>query len=203
MTGQRVRTRSAARAEGVLVASVGGVRVLRGAVEVGEGERERAEEMAKRGGAPIFNPDEKRLQVRVGEEDPLVKRVVKALEEEGLVQGRTVGPAVVLHSLEGCERQPLHTDYDVRAVGRSAAKPLGVLVALQDGTRLGMPEGEEGVELRKGDVAVFDGDQPHAGEAYDKPNTRMHLYLDCPGVHRVPNETYPSLETHQNELLEG
>ena len=185
-----MRTRSAARAEGVLVASVGGVRLLKRAVEVGEGERERVEELAKRGGAPIFNPDERRLQRGLDREDPLVERVVRVLEEEGLMRGRTLGPAVVLHSLQGCERQPLHTDYDVRAVGRSAAKPLGVLVALQDGTRLGMPEGEDDVEMEKGDVAVFDGDQPHAGAEYDEPNTRLHLYLDCPGVHRVQNESY-------------
>lgn len=179
-----VRTRSAVRCEAAPVPSVG-VRVLRGAVDVGVDDLLRLTALAYEG-APIFNPDSLRLQRTLAPDDPLVRRLLSALGE--LASGRLVGPAVVLHSLAGCERQPMHTDYDPEDVRRCACKPLGVLLALQDETALLRPGGR--VELAAGDVVVFDGDAPHAGAEYTEANTRVHLYLDSPGVHRPTNTTY-------------
>ena len=67
-------------------------------------------------------------------------------------------------------------------------KPLGVLVALQDETRLDTPQGV--IAMEQGDVLVFDGDVVHAGAAYAQDNTRVHLYLDATEVPRVHNVTY-------------
>lgn len=181
-----VRTRSATRADAAPVPSVGGVRILRGAVDVCADERSRLEALAC-DGAPIFNPDALRLQRPLPTDDPLVRRLVSALGE--LADGRIVGPAVVLHSLVGCKRQPTHTDYHPDDVRRSPCKPLGVLLALEDDTVLLLPDAQ--VDLAAGDVVVFDGDQPHAGAEYaEKSNTRVHLYLDSFGVHRPTNTTY-------------
>lgn len=184
-----MRTRSTARTEAVAVPSVGGVRLLARAVKVHAGDLERLAAVATQRGNPIFNPDERRLQQDLPPSDDVVRRLVDALCSERLMHGRVVGPAVVLHSLAGCARQPMHTDYDAAVVARCAAKPLGALLALEDGTRLCVVDGE--VEMRVGDVLVFDGDVPHCGAPYDSANTRIHIFLDSPGVRRVHNATYP------------
>ena len=185
-----MRTRSAARAAAVHVPAVGGVRVLRHVVDVGAADLVRLAALA-RAGTAIFNPNPHRLQTSLPPDDPIVVELTRALGD--LTLGRIVGPAVVLHSLPGCERQDMHTDYDPDDVGRCAAKPLGVLLALQDGTSLCLPDGQT-ADLGAGDVLVFDGDQPHAGAAYASENTRVHLYLDSPGVHRLDNTTYLVVE---------
>ena len=187
-TKRSVRTRSAARAEAVVVPSVGGVQKREAAVELAVDDLLRLTALAYEG-QPIFNPDALRLQRHLPIDDPVVVRLAAALGD--VIEGRTLGPAVVLHSLAGCERQAMHTDYAPADVQRcAAAKPLGVLLALQDGTSLCLPD-EERVEMEAGDVLVFDGDQPHAGAEYpEAANTRVHLYLDSPGVHRLTNTTY-------------
>jgi ectoine hydroxylase-related dioxygenase (phytanoyl-CoA dioxygenase family) len=38
--------------------------------------------------------------------------------------------------------------------------------------------------LNPGDLLVFDGDVSHAGASYALPNTRVHVYLDVPGLKR-------------------
>ena len=182
-----VITRSGARNEAVEVPHVGGVRILRGAVHVGAEDVSRLASHSYRG-APIFNPNRLRLQCTIDHSDVIVRRLVDALCAEHVTRGRVVGQAVVLHSLTGCAEQQMHTDYCVSDVRRSVSKPLGVLLALQDSTKLEIPG--ETVHLSSGDVAIFDGDQPHAGAAYEEPNIRVHLYLDCPGVHRPENTTY-------------
>ena len=63
-------------------------------------------------------------------------------------------------------------------------KPLGALLALEEGTKLAV-HGIGDVLLQRGDCLVFDGDLVHAGSAYpDAPNTRVHVYLDVPTVER-------------------
>lgn len=183
-----MRTRSMSKHDRVRVPSVGGVRVLRGAVEVDVGDVKRISEHA-RGGAPIFNPNPLRLQRGLLHDDALVRRLIAALDDAQLTHGRVLGQAVALHSMAGCERQEMHTDFDPMEMSRSPAKPLGVLLALHDGTSLCL-DGGRAIELSTGDVLVFDGDQVHAGAGYDASNTRIHLYLDCPWVHRAQNTTY-------------
>ena len=44
--------------------------------------------------------------------------------------------------------------------------------------------------MKKGDILIFDGDEIHAGSAYTRDNTRIHLYLDTTEVKRMRNKTY-------------
>lgn len=181
-----MQTRGAARLARVAVPSVGS-RVFAKAIGVSAAELERLRAVAC-SGLPIFNPDSMRVQQDVDPSDDVVRRLVDFLRDKRLTEGRVVGPAVAIHSHAGCQRQPMHTDYDPHCVGRCASKPLGVLVALQDGARVSLPDGD--VALDAGDVFVFDGDVVHAGAAYDEANTRIHMYLDLPGVQRPHNMTY-------------
>ena len=182
------QTRARERARWVRTPGVDGVRVLRGKLSIADADVARLRDLALRG-APIFNPDERRVQHVVPATDPTLQSLVAALEAEGLLDGRTVGPAVALHSSAGCAQQAFHTDYEPKRVAAAAgAKPLGVLAALEAGTRFVTPE--RTYELAPGDIVVFDGDAVHAGAAYASPNTRLHLYVDSPAVHRAPNTTY-------------
>jgi len=91
-----------------------------------------------------------------------------------------------------CQRQQWHFDYDPDAVRAAKTKPLGVLVALEDGTRFETRAKTH--TLSRGDVLVFRGDLMHAGAAYDRENTRMHLYLDVPAVKRQRNSTWYAVD---------
>lgn len=116
----------------------------------------------------------------------------------------TVGPAVVLRSRAGCERQSAHMDYlpaDVKGLGDDEM-PRGALLALEPtGTTLDVWPGTHragvvGVErkqvhLFRGDLLVFRGDLIHAGSAYPHhDNVRVHFFLDNPDVPREMNRTY-------------
>ena len=182
-----VRTRSGARALCVRVKSVETFRVLTRKVDVSSDDVARMAEVA-RSGSCIFNPNKRRYQREIEHSEGVVQRVLELLGEEGMLEGRTVGPVVSLHSLAGCEQQQFHTDYDKHLVRKAEAKPLGVLVALEDETSLVLQD--RVVLLGAGDVLVFDGDLVHAGAAYEHGNTRLHLYLDVPCVHRAHNTTY-------------
>lgn len=141
-------------------------------------------------GAPIFNPDKRRVQAALPPADPVVQRLEAALRQRGLLYGRTMGTAVVLHSYRGCRQQPWHTDYDPQLVEGLRKKPLGVLLALEDGTRLCV-SGHDDVQLQRGDTLVFEGDVVHAGAPYeDRPNTRIHVYLPSACSPQPDNETY-------------
>jgi hypothetical protein len=113
--------------------------------------------------------------------------------------------AVLLLSLPGCKQQMFHADYVVTKKLMAVPKehyPMGVLLALEDNTRLVMREGAFGVHydacdtnivevtLNVGDALVFRADQIHAGAAYDECNMRVHAFLDSP-IHRRPaNQTF-------------
>ena len=43
--------------------------------------------------------------------------------------------------------------------------------------------------LQPGDVLLFDGYTVHAGASYAKPNTRLFVYLDVPGVVREKTDS--------------
>lgn len=186
-------TRAMSRNTSVPIQSVGGISVNRDAVDVHVEDLFRLSALAM-SGSPIFNTDDLRIQKEATHSDPIVCRLLNFVSKAGYSSGRTVGPVVVLHSFEGCRQQPVHTDYDPTTVKRAKSKPLGVLLALQDDTKLEVEGGMEGsmrtLLLDAGDVAVFDGDFKHAGSSYETKNTRVHVYLDVPGVHRETNKTY-------------
>lgn len=172
-----------------------GVCLLRRAVTVDAHDLLRLAARGCADGEPVFNGtdgrpnDERRRQWPLPADDQVLVRLLDALRAAGMLTGRTVGPAVVLHSDAGCLAQRTHTDYDADDVSRCTPKPLGVLLALQPATRLLLPAHGD-VVLGTGDIFVFEGDVPHAGAAYDQANTRVHVYLDVPGVERPPNTTY-------------
>lgn len=147
------------------------------------------EHLVHAGGEYIFNPDKKRWQSKLPPRHPFHRQFVAALEREGLVRGRTVGPMFALHSKAGCKQQQWHYDYDPDLVASVRKKPYGAVVALQDGTKLSI-YGHGEVQLCRGDCLVFDGDCVHAGSAYSVPNTRVHIYLDVPTMHRRKNGTW-------------
>lgn len=157
-----------------------------------------------RRGSTIFNSldddhnDERRLQARVPATDAAYKAVHRALGALGVLgdDGRELGDMVVLHSVAGCRQQPWHTDYAPRKLAADPVKPMGVIVALEDGTQfLGhgsqYPDGKHRTyALEPGDVLCFDGDYVHAGAPYRHANTRVHAYITTPR-HRSPaDETF-------------
>ena len=160
--------------------------LLENALGVTAEDRARLAAKARRG-LSIFNPDAKRVQIDVTD-DPLIPRLVRALEHHAVVGDRTPGLAVAVHSFPGCKRQQWHRDYDERACAAAKVKPRGVLVALEDSTKLSTPSGD--IPMSTGDVLIFDGDFVHAGAAYDMENTRVHMYLDSASVPLPRNMTY-------------
>ncbi len=44
--------------------------------------------------------------------------------------------------------------------------------------------------LQAGDVLFFRPDLIHAGSQFEEENLRLHVYLDSPSIHRIPNKTY-------------
>ena len=150
--------------------------------------RGRFEALVKSGGKTIFNPDRKRLQLKLCAEDEVVQSILRCLNGRGLLRGRLVGDAYVLHSKRGCRAQQLHTDYEASAVRALRRKPLSVLVALQDGTSLTLKT--ERVLLNAGDMCTFEGDVMHAGSAYDSHNTRLFMYIPTPLMPAPVDTTY-------------
>ena len=130
-------------------------------------------------------------------------QVEQVLQEAGLVggkSGRYCSDATGLFREAGCKEQKVHTDYVSERVAErppGSPKPRTAWVVLQKGAKLvlGMLPSEVTLELKPdflhvGDIVIFDGDIPHAGSAYSKPNIGLHVYLDVPGVarERDPNK---------------
>jgi hypothetical protein len=132
----------------------------------------------------IFNPDEKRLQSDLSESEPIIQNILETIKD--YLNGRTLGPIVLLHSLQGCKKQRFHWDYDPNLL--KSDKPLGVLVALDDDTIFYTLDKK--IELKCGDILIFDGDLVHAGGDYTQDNYRIHLYLDVNYKCRDINKTY-------------
>lgn len=135
----------------------------------------------------VFNPDHKRAQCHLPQTDRMVAHILELLPDE-LRRDRVFGGAVLLESQPGCKRQAMHCDYDPDLVRSCEIKPLGVLVALEEGAHLVLPD--RVINMRVGDILVFEGDMPHAGGAYTTLNRRVHIYLDGPVACRKPNKTY-------------
>lgn len=138
-------------------------------------------------GSAIFNPNAKRIQ-KIIKSDAITKKVVDFLTSKGILNGRKVGTIAILHSKSGCRRQQWHTDYDPDLCKMAKVKPMGVIFAFENSTYFNTRNRK--IVLKKGQVLIFDGDMVHAGSAYEKENTRMHLYLDSDEVPRLRNKTY-------------
>ena len=182
-----VLTRRQAAAAQVKVKNVQGFKIFRRAIVVHSEEVNKIANIAFTGSS-IFNPDKLRFQQDLQHKNTVVARILSVLQEQELLEGRIVGPAVALHSFPGCLQQQFHTDYDAGSVNRAECKPLGILAALQDNTFFILQDQQ--LALQKGDLLAFDGDLVHAGAAYEENNTRIHVYLDVPSVHREHNTTY-------------
>ena len=165
------------------------LQIFRCAIDIPDEWIRRLQTMVAQHGRIVFNPDKLRTQVTIRKDSSVVRSLRRALHENDLLGGRTLGTTVVLSSQPGCKQQPWHTDYDTTAVAGLDVKPLGVLLALQDGTRF-----EEFPDtthcLCRGDMLVFDGDVVHAGSAYDTGNLRLHAYVESNEHTRDRNRTY-------------
>lgn len=97
--------------------------------------------------------------------------------------------------------QPPHRDFKKQSHLWGDMPALGVIVALQDGTRLRVKRDTldvdrddklETIELLKGEMVVFHGLLVHAGADYSSLNTRIHLAaLNEQLKSRPVNSTYP------------
>ena len=139
-------------------------------------------------GRRIFNPDHKRKQVAIDRRLLIVRRAEAALKVAGLMTGRRITSPVVIHSDPGCQRQDWHCDYDPDLVTASTCSPMGVVVAIEPGTKFETPE--NAYSLTEGDILAFTGETVHAGAAYEKSNTRIHFYLDTADLPRPFNMTW-------------
>ena len=141
----------------------------------------------KNKGENIFNPNKKRFQQVIRKNHCIVNKMKKVLFEKGFLKNRSIGTCVIL--MKGCKKQSWHTDYDPDMCKTASTKPMGVLLALQNNTFLDV-YGRNKIHMKKGDILIFDGDEIHAGSAYTRDNTRIHLYLDTTEVKRMRNKTY-------------
>jgi hypothetical protein len=166
------------------------VKVYKNFLTIDETERRELKKFAQ-GGQIVFNPDKLRLQRSLPNSSNIRKQLVEKLETHDLLKDYSVGGVVVIHSKEGCKQQDWHYDYDPDDVMQAKTKPLGVLLALQANTKFCTLD--KVYHLNKGDLITFTGDTIHAGSAYEKSNTRIHMYLDVPDVRRRRNSTYYAL----------
>ena len=162
-----------------------GCHILHGAVDrVEELPVSALHKRVLRAGAPI-QKQARRLQLDISEWEEVPQRLLRTLERLGFLEKRQMGKFSFLLSKKGNTRQRPHWDWEP-AWCKAEVKPLGIIVALQPGTRVRVYSDqwdEEGmaVPLAPGDALIFDGDVLHAGEEYpDAANLRMHFYLDTP-----------------------
>lgn len=178
------------------------VTVFRGALDI---TRREIESLARicRGGQTVFNPDPDpelpgRIQTKLRSDRSVLCKLRGFLEARGLMEGRRLGESVLLYSRKGCVQQQWHRDYDSSGFARLLHKPLGVLVALQSGTKFKEYPCTTHT-LGAGDVLVFEGDVPHAGAGYDHENMRIHAYVHSVEMQTVPGNTTFLLSDDDNQ----
>lgn len=123
--------------------------------------------------------------------------------------------ASTLLSLQGCEKQAYHCDFNIEHP--DSTKSYACLVALMNGTQLyGLDRVEKSdyfnavtIQLNAGDLLVFRGDFIHAGSDYAEKNCRIHYYFDYAvrrpefGQLRSINTTYnATTTTDQSSFLQ-
>lgn len=155
-------------------------------------------------GGPIFNGaknDKKRLQSTLRCNKTIISDFIEKLQENiyNILPSESrlyFSNWVILKSLDGCNEQRPHTDYNVENIKNitdSICVPLLVLVALMPETYLDIWD-LDGIHRKlvmdKGDVLIFRADMIHGGSSYEKENIRIHAYLDSPLVKRITNRTW-------------
>lgn len=155
-------------------------------------------------GGPIFNGaknDKKRLQSTLRCNNTIISDFIEKLQENiyNILPSESrlyFSNWVILKSLDGCNEQRPHTDYNVENIKNitdSICVPLLVLVALMPETYLDIWD-LDGIHRKlvmdKGDVLIFRADMIHGGSSYEKENIRIHAYLDSPLVKRITNRTW-------------
>lgn len=163
------------------------IKIYKNAFTLSDSRLTKLKEFAKKGRA-IFNPDRHRIQRAIRKNHKIYKEVADCMKTFNLLNGRTLGGMVVLHSEPNCAEQKMHYDYDPTTLQDCAVLPLGVILALEPNTKFKTPS--KVYHLSKGDVLTFSGDTIHCGSHYKKENTRLHLYLDIPEVKRTPGLTW-------------
>ena len=137
----------------------------------------------------VFNPDNKRLQIRTNADDPLRLKVIDFLSTKtALMRGRVAADAFYMKSLSGCRKQEFHIDFTDKRINYGQKLPLSVILALDDETKIELPN--ETIYLNKNDLFVFDANTVHAGSAYMKDNIRLFMYIETPEISSPNNETY-------------
>ena len=133
-------------------------------------------------------------QVHVAPEEEVATALLRALRESGELDERSRGEINALDSLPGCRQQRLHWDFNPDLCEGLPRKPASVILGMQRGARLMVRDERANatvpIVLGPGDVLVFEGDVAHAGAAYCVRNTRVHVYLDVPGVPRERDLTW-------------
>ena len=184
--------------------------VIKNAFDVSGSEfYEEMSELSKTG-ETIFNPDRRRKQRYL--DSNLSRRVKKFINQvhdrlKEMFPNHKPSDMTILRSEKGCRPQQAHSDYrttdiwpnegDIR---HNDEMPLGVIIALQDNTKLDVwprsigemlqgPIAPKHLKFDRGDMVIFRGDLIHAGSKYDEVNVRVHTYLDHPAVKRKANST--------------
>ena len=145
--------------------------------------------------SPILRISNLSVQVHIAPDEEVASALLRVLRKSGELDGRSRGEMNALQSLPGCRQQRLHWDFNPDLCeGLRSRKPASVILAMQHGARL-MVRNESAnatvpIALSPGDVLVFEGDVAHAGAAYCVRNTRVHVYLDVPGVPRERDLTW-------------
>ncbi len=144
-----------------------------------------------------------------GEDLKAFLRTVETAIADNVPPSRRPRGVNVLCSLPGCAPQRPHEDYlprDLEFVpndGVCGGLPLGVIVALEDGTKFDACPGAVGHALERfhemveavlsaGDALFFLGNAVHGGAAFEHSNVRIHAYLDSDATAdlRSPDTTY-------------
>ena len=97
----------------------------------------------------------------------------------GLIQHNHVADVLsMLYSFPGCRVQQAHKDYDCTSATCVA------LFAIHKAARLDIHVDGVWVEVvvQPGQMLLFRGDIVHRGCAYAKKNTRVHVYINLPGI---------------------
>ena len=133
-------------------------------------------------------------QVPIAPDEEVATALLRALRESGELDGRSPGEVNALDSLPGCRQQRLHWDFNPDLCEGLPRKPASVILGMQRGARLMVRDERANatvpIVLGPGDVLVFEGDVAHAGASYCARNTRVHVYLDVPGVPRERDFTW-------------
>jgi len=109
-------------------------------------------------------------------------RDVAAPVEEGEDSQALASLTVFMRSLPGCGKQKTHVDRankdDPEALTDLplGSVPLSVIWAIEDGTTI-LVHGKR-YEVPRNHLLIFRGDLCHAGDEYQRRNTRIHAYLD-------------------------